>query len=305
MELRQLEYFVAVTEEASFTRAAARVHVAQPGVSAQVRQLERELGHALLDRSGRQVTPTEVGAAVLPHARAALGAVQSVREVVQELDELTRGRVRLGMIAASGALRIADLLALFHARHPGVEISLAQDESTQLLGGLGAGSLDVALVGVTGTTPAGVERLVILDDLLMAGVDADHPLARRREVSLRALAEQPLICVPRGTGMRSALEQGCAAIGVQPWIALEAADPMVLAQLAARRLGVAILPESAAAIEPRLRLLAITHPVMRSRVELVWRAEGRQPPPTPAARALIGTAREFFASVPDRPSASA
>jgi DNA-binding transcriptional LysR family regulator len=77
MELRQLEYFVAVAEEASFTRAAERVHVAQPGVSAQIRRLERELGHDLLDRSGRTVTLTDVGAAVLPLARAALQSVES------------------------------------------------------------------------------------------------------------------------------------------------------------------------------------------------------------------------------------
>ncbi|KOG56021.1 LysR family transcriptional regulator, partial [Streptomyces varsoviensis] len=79
MELRQLEYLVAVVEEASFTKAAARLHVAQPGVSAQVRQLERELGQSLLDRSGRTVRPTEAGAAVLPYARAALAAVDGAR----------------------------------------------------------------------------------------------------------------------------------------------------------------------------------------------------------------------------------
>jgi DNA-binding transcriptional LysR family regulator len=299
MELRHLEYLVAVAEEGSFTRAAARVHVAQPGVSAQIRQLERELGQTLLDRSGRRVTPTDVGAAVLPHARAALRAVEGVREAVQELSELIRGRVRVGMAAAPGAFRIADLLAGFHGAHPGVEISLLQDESAQLLRSLNDGFLDLALIGVSGPAPAGIERQVIVDDRLMAGVHEEHPLAQRREVALRMLAQEPLICVPRGTGMRSALQEGCASVGVEPHIAFEAADPLVLAQLAVRRLGVAILPESAAGIEPSLRMLAITRPSLRSRIELAWRHEGPQSPIAPAARALIAAARAFFAEAPD------
>src|SRR4051794_18641989 len=100
MELRQLAYFVAVVEEANFTRAAEKMHVAQPGVSAQVRLLERELGQVLLDRSGRTVRVTEVGAAVLPFARAALDAVSGVRLVVDEMAGLVRGRVALGMITS-------------------------------------------------------------------------------------------------------------------------------------------------------------------------------------------------------------
>ena len=105
--------------------------------------------------------------------------------------------------------------------------------------------------------------------------------------------------MPRGTGMRSALQEGCASVGVEPHIAFEAADPVVLAQPAIRRLGVAILPESAAGIEPSLRLLAITRPSLRSRIELAWRAEGPQSPIAPAARAMIAAARAFFAGARD------
>src|ERR1035438_6139020 len=97
MELRQLEYLVAVAEEANFTRAAERVHISQSGVSAQVRQLEQELGQQLLDRSGRSVRLTEVGAAVLPYAHAALDAVGNARLAVDQLAGLVRGQVTVGM----------------------------------------------------------------------------------------------------------------------------------------------------------------------------------------------------------------
>src|SRR5213592_1598958 len=98
IDLKWLRSFVVVAEEASFTRAASRVHVAQPGVSAQVRRLESELGQQLLDRSGRSVRLTEVGSAVLPFARAALDAVANARLAVDELAGLVRGQVTVGMV---------------------------------------------------------------------------------------------------------------------------------------------------------------------------------------------------------------
>src|SRR4051794_37700719 len=100
MELRQLAYLVAVIEEANFTRAAERVHVAQPGVSAQIRRLERELGQPLLDRSSRPVRPTAAGAAVLPYARAALAAAAGARAAVDELAGLMRGEVSIGTVTS-------------------------------------------------------------------------------------------------------------------------------------------------------------------------------------------------------------
>src|ERR1700722_19343700 len=100
MELRHLRYFVTVVEEASFTRAATRLHVAQPGISAQIRQLERELGEELFDRSGRPLRLTQAGEAVLPYARDALAAADGVRRMVDEMSGLLRGRVALGMVMA-------------------------------------------------------------------------------------------------------------------------------------------------------------------------------------------------------------
>src|SRR4051812_25698988 len=132
MELRQLEYFVAVVDEANFTRAAERLHVAQPGVSAQIRRLEAELGQELLDRSGRTVKLTDVGAAVLPHARDAVAAARSVREAVDALTGLVHGRVTLGMVWSPGT-DVAALLAGFHERHPGVEITLKEAASGDLV----------------------------------------------------------------------------------------------------------------------------------------------------------------------------
>src|SRR6266540_4363563 len=152
MEFRQLEYFVAVAAEANFTRAAAKLHVAQPGVSAQVRRLERELGQPLLDRSERTVRLTEAGVAVLPYARAALAAVAGARLAVDELTGLMRGHVAIGMVT-SHSIDLPGLLASFHHDHPAVEISLSEGNSDQLIRALHAGQLDLAVIGSTTPVP--------------------------------------------------------------------------------------------------------------------------------------------------------
>lgn len=210
MDIRQLRYFVTVAEEANFTRAAARLHLAQPGVSAQVRQLEKELGHLLLDRSGRSVTLTEVGEAVLPYARAAIGAVEAVRQTADEFTGLLRGQVTLGLVAGAAAAAhefdLASVLARFHADHPQVEIALTEETSEWMLTALRQGELDMAMIGLAEAQPApGISLQVLVDEPLVAAVAPDDPALTspdRTSIPLAELRDRPLISLPRGTGIR-------------------------------------------------------------------------------------------------------
>lgn len=292
MELRQLRYFVTVVEEASFTRAAARLHLAQPGLSAQIRQLERELGHPLLDRGGRTVSPTEVGAAVLPHARAALAATERITHTTEEFTGLLRGQVRIGLIsgAAVEEFDVAAVLADFHHDHPQIGISLTEDTSERMLAALGRGELDMALVGMTGAEldPAiGIE--VALDTAVVAAVAAADP-GYGDEVALTALRDRPLICLTPGTGIRGVFERACAAAGFEPGIAYEAAAPALLLRLAARGLGIAVVPELTAeeAAAFGVRTVRIVEPELRGRLALAWRTDR---PASPAAKVLLGQLR--------------
>jgi DNA-binding transcriptional LysR family regulator len=286
MELRQLAYFVAVVEEANFTRAAARLHIAQPGVSAQIRQLEKEFGHELLDRSGRTVRLTEMGAAVLPFARAALAAVEDARLAVDELAGLIRGHVAVGMVTSHN-FDIPGLLASFHDDHPAVEITLAEAGSDRLVADVRAGVLDAAIVGLAGDPPVNLNVHVLSDEPIVAAVSLDDPLAGRARIPVDVLADRPLICLPLGTGVRSSLENACAAAGFRPHVAFEAGTPQVLAELAERGLGMAVLPDSL--VRNRRGLHGIAVAGLRGRLALVWRSHA---PISPAARALIGRARE-------------
>jgi DNA-binding transcriptional LysR family regulator len=295
MELRQLGYFVAVAEEGNFTRAAERIHVAQPGVSAQIRRLERELGQELLVRSARSVRLTEVGAAVLPYAKAALAAVDGVRLVVDELTGLMRGRVRVGMVLSHN-VDLPRLLAEFHYDHPAVEISLTEANSDQLLNQLRTGELDAAIVSIGATAPADVGMYVVADEPVVAAVGFDHIFAAYSRVSLDELRTHALISLPRGTGLRACLDEACAATGFTPRIAFEASDPEVLTQLASRGLGAAILPGSfAAARSEKVRSVPINPPELRGRLVFAWRADG---PHSPAARNLIHRVRDTLRVLP-------
>jgi DNA-binding transcriptional LysR family regulator len=292
MELHQLEYFVAVAEEASFTRAAARVHVAQPGVSAQVRRLESELGQQLLDRSGRSVRLTEVGAAVLPFARAALDAVAHARQAVDQLAGLVRGQVTVGMVSGCALAIMPELLAEFHDRYPGVSIALSEDASDRLVELLRGGRLDLALIGSAGGATPGVGAAVVADEALVAAVSSDDPLAADTTIAVAALRDRPLVSLPRGTGVRAALDAACAGAGFEPRIVFEASALPMVAHLAELRLGIAILPASAARTRPALQALVIGRPEVRSRLELAWNSETAS---SPAAHVLVGHAQAFVA----------
>lgn len=289
MELHQLAYLVAVADEGSFTRAAEKLLVSQPGVSAQIRRLERELGEDLLDRSDRVVRPTAVGAAVLPYARAALEAVDGIRLAVSELTGLLRGRSAIGTVTSPN-VDLARLLAGFHELHPMVEISLSAGDTDQLAAELKTGQLDAAILSIGAATPDGLRTQVIVDQPIVAAVGHQHELAGRNNVALVDLAGQPLISLPRGSGLRARLDEAYAAAGLSPHVALEASSPEVVADLAAHGLGVAFLPGPFAEFRrDRLAVLLIDPPELRGRLVLAWRASG---PASPAGRALISHLRE-------------
>ncbi|MFF4398686.1 LysR family transcriptional regulator [Streptomyces sp. NPDC001480] len=291
MELRQLEYFVAVAEERNFTRAAERVHISQSGVSAQIRQLEREVGAELFDRSARTVTLTAAGKAALGPARAALAAVGTVGQAVGEVTGLIRGRITVGMVIGCTVTPLFDALAAFHAAHPGVEISLLEDSSDRLLEGVRTGAVDLALIGAATATPDGLDALTIIRERLVAAVPAGHPLARQRVVTLRDLMAYPIVCMPPGTGLRAAFDQACAAQGLQPAIALQASAAHAIADLAARGLGVAVLSDSMTeSCRDRLTARTIVDVETPALLALIWKNAHN-----PSVRELLVHSRRAFA----------
>ncbi|BCN45451.1 LysR family transcriptional regulator [Prescottella equi] len=290
MELRQLEYFVAVAEEANFTRAAARVHVSQSGISAQIRQLENDLGAPLFDRSTRVAALTVAGEAAVAHARAALAAARAVRDAVDDVNQLVRGRLEVGMVTACTVTPLFDALSSFHRAHPGIDVSLREDNSDRLVDDVRAGAVDLALVGVAGAEPAGLHSFTVVRERLVAAVPGNHPLVQLSSVTLADVCAHPLVTLPPGTGIRTVLDRGCADLNCRASIALQASAPDAVADLATRGLGVAILSESMATSYPDLASRVIADVDVEAVLALVWRPEI-----SPALRELLSFTKRAFA----------
>ncbi|SDD36130.1 LysR family transcriptional regulator [Rhodococcus tukisamuensis] len=293
MELRQLEYLVAVAEECNFTRAAERMHVSQSGISAQIRQLERDLGAQLIDRSSRTATLTAAGKAAIAHARAALTSAEAVRQAVDEVTTLIRGRLVVGMVTACTVTGLFDALAAFHTAHPGVEITLVEDGSDRLADKVRSGAVDLALVGSASAPPPGLDALQIVSERLVVAAPPGHPLTGLRRVRIEDLARHPIVCMPKGTGIRTVFDQACAAVGARPEIALQASAPDAVADLATRGLGVAILSESMAGGYGGLVARVIDDVGIPAVLALVWGRTG-----TPALREFVWHCRLAFGEGP-------
>jgi DNA-binding transcriptional LysR family regulator len=181
MELRRLATFVTVAEEGSFTRASDRLHVVQSAVSANVRNLERELDTRLFDRSTHKVELTDAGRALLPEARATLQAATAARDAVDAVRGGVRGTVLLGTMQAQGmrAIDVAAMLAEFRAEHPAVEVHIrhAAGGSREMAQQVGESRLDLAFVAVPGGDLPGVELTPLAREPIVLVAPAAHPLA--------------------------------------------------------------------------------------------------------------------------------
>ena len=266
MELRHLEYFVAVADERSFTRAAEQLHVVQSGVSAGVKALEREMGTPLLERTSRRVSLTSAGTALLPKARSALDAARDARDAVDAVRGGLGGVLRIG--ALSSLISLVDIPALlgrFHERHPAVRIELITNAhgSAGLLEQLLAAELDVALVSLPDGAPPEIVEHVVISRPLQLVVPTGHPLQDHKAVRLDQLADQPFIDCPEGWGIRSVVDHAFRAAGVARTVSHQVTDIGLAADLVRHQLGVAILPEFAAHTGAGLRTIEICDVALR------------------------------------------
>src|SRR4051812_35684395 len=184
MELRQLAYFVAVADEAHFTRAAERLRIAQPAISQQIRRLEAELGERVFLRDRRAVRLTPAGEALLPHARAALAQVSLGRESIAALRGLLSGPLAIGLVHPLPGRAIVRAIGEFARAHPAVTLSLREEETDALLAAVSEGALHCAFIGLgpgTEPPPELASRVVAREDAVIA-VPSSHPLAARDRI---------------------------------------------------------------------------------------------------------------------------
>lgn len=245
--LRELECFLAVAEELSFTRAAERIRLAQPPLSRHVKNLEEKLGVVLFERSRRQVSLTPAGRAFLDNAGDILIQLRQAGEAAKRAAQGETDRLAVGFVSAVLSPELVDVFAAFRRTCPEVRLHLRDLLPSQQIAALAGGELDIAFVGVEPEkAPAGLCFRSWREEALHAFVPPDHALAGRAELTLEDLAEEAfvLISAEAAPSFASHLHRLCAASGYRPRVVQEASRAQAVAAMTVAGAGVSILPAS-------------------------------------------------------------
>ncbi|SDD87174.1 transcriptional regulator, LysR family [Cupriavidus sp. YR651] len=284
MLLRHVRYFLAVAEAGNFTRAAEALHVSQPTLSQQIRQLEETLGAPLFDRSGRTVRLTDAGEAYLVHARRALQDLEAGRRAIHDVGELTRGNLRLAMTPTFTPYLVAPLIVAFNAKYPNITLSVREMPQERVEPLLADDQIDIGIAFDDIHLPD-LEATPLMEEALAYIVGATHALARRRTpLDATALADESMAMLTREFATRGYIARYFGSLGITPRITIEANS--VSAVLDAVRSGrhATVLPAAIATDHADLRILPLHTPLPPRRAALLQRKGAYR---TAAARAFV------------------
>ncbi|OAS23650.1 LysR family transcriptional regulator [Paenibacillus oryzisoli] len=272
MELKQLEYFMAVCRELHFTRAAEKMGIAQPSLSQQIRLLEHEIGTPLFDRIGKKTIITEAGRILQGHGFQVFHELSQARAAINELQGLKRGTLRIGALLTVVNYLLPPTVISFHERYPQVELSVLGLRTGDIYEGLLQNELDLGIVYLP-MQHDDLETTPLYTDALVLAVPKDHPLAEEPHVSLDILKETPSVLLPSSYYLRQFLNEQCRALDftVQPVIEMTTLESII--QMVCKRVGVTVLPKAylAAIDHPHIRAIPILHPELAIQIGIVYR----------------------------------
>ena len=297
MELRHLRYAVALADELHFARAAARLHIAQPPLSQQIKALENELGVRLFDRTSRRVGLTDAGAAFIAEARRTLASAEQAIEAARRAARAETGRLAVGYVSSASYELLPAVLRAFRRRAPDVLLVLEEMNSSEQSRGVLAGTLDVGFVRRPPPTDRRLAGTVVRREPIVVAVPRDHALAAARAIRLRELALEPFVIFParpRPSWADVTLDL-CRSAGFEPRVVQEAVEMVSALSLVAAGIGIALVPGAVRAVRrPGVVFRPLT-PAPWSEVMLIRRNE----PPT----ALIARFLEVVVTTrPHRPT---
>lgn len=285
MELRHLRQFVALAEELHFGRAAQRLSMSQPPLSASIRQLEDDLGVQLFERSSRQVRLTAAGAAFLVESRRILAQAADARALVGRIASGLSGRLQVGFVASMLYRGLPQLLARHGRSHPGIEVALRELNSGEQIEALLAGRLDAGFVHAP-SVPAGLDGVEVLAEPFVCCVADGHPQAQRRHADLARMSGEPLVLFAREVSpeYHDRIVSLCVESGFAPRQRHEVRHWLTVLAFVAAGMGVALVPQSMSrAGMAGVRFLPLRNRKVRSVTRMLWAPQRM----TPALRGLL------------------
>jgi DNA-binding transcriptional LysR family regulator len=280
--LRQIRSFVAITHLGSFTRAASLLHISQPALTVQIRNLETALGVKLLDRTSRSVEVTRLGRELLPSLQRALHDLEAAMADVHEVGAGRRGTVRVAALPSFAASLLPRVILAYRHANPALEFVVRDAIAARIADMIGSEEVDIGITGGIISEPrlevlhTGTDRLVVI-------FPAKHPIGRKRSIRIDDFVDQPLVLTNTGTSLREVVDAAFMNIGRIPTIACEVTYMISAVAMVRAGLGITILPQSAHEIraEPSLRARPIDDPSFVRPVAVI-KKKGRTLPPASA-----------------------
>lgn len=243
MEIRQIEYFVEVAKQLSFTKAASTLHVSQPSISKAIQNLEAEMGVPLFYRSSKQLELTDAGHAVLINAQQVLQSFKNMRAELTDLMELKKGQIRIGIPPIVGAEFFSKLISYYKDQYPFIEILLTEVGTKRIRQEIEAGELDIGLVCSTQSKNESLHTISFMKDPLQLIVHEDHPLAQKSVVTMNDLATESFIIYRKDFILYDRILEECSKAGFTPTIACETTQKDLFVEMVQAKLGIALLPK--------------------------------------------------------------
>ncbi len=302
MELRQLQYALQIAAERNFSRAAEKLHIAQPSLSQQLSKLEKELGVLLFQRNTSTVELTQAGASFVEHAQKIIDSVEQLRREMSDISQLQSGRVIIGSMQITGSHLLPHVLPDFRTQYPQVEVVLLEDTSANLEKLTASGQTDLSLLALPLTEPS-LTYEQVAEELIDLAVPPNHPLALRflagdhRPVKLSELRDESFIVLKKGQGFRKIVFDVCKEAGFEPKVVFESNNIETIQSLVATGMGVTFVPHYIARAR-RGEFLPVYLPLAEpipSRTLVLARRKGRYL--SKAAEAFIESFKDTMAHV--------
>ncbi|AGW92565.1 MULTISPECIES: LysR substrate-binding domain-containing protein [Cupriavidus] len=279
MEFRHLRYFLVLAEELHFGRAARRLAISQPPLSLNIQQLEASLGARLFDRDSRGVRLTAAGRAFRESATALLAQAEAARVLAREIEAGAVGRLRVGFVGSMLYRGLPQFLRDFEAAYPGIQVALTELNSQEQIDALLHDELDAAFIH-TGRVPEPLQATLVHSEPFVCCLPADHPMARRDELPLAELRDEPFVLFSRKASpdYYSRIFDMCAAQGFYPQIRHEVRHWLSVVSLVSQGMGVAVVPAALARSGMAgAAFLPLAGTAVRSEVYCVWKAAPDHP----------------------------
>ncbi|MBM7645712.1 DNA-binding transcriptional LysR family regulator [Scopulibacillus daqui] len=286
MDVRHLQYFLEVVKQKSFTKAAETLHITQPTISKMIKDIEDEYGVPLLERTGRKAVMTDAGEIVFKHAQKIVQSFDDLTNELSDLMNIKRGKITIGLPPMVGAYFFPRVLGRFREAYPDIMIQVFEAGAKKVMNDVESGALEIGVV----VQPVDLKlfhTISFVKESLRLVVHPEHPLAVKEEVKLIELKDEPFILFREDFALHDQIIQTCIQAGYKPKIAYESSQWDFISQLAAAKLGVALLPETICKElnRKKVSVIKLVEPVIPWQLAIVWRKD----------RYLSFAAREWIA----------